>query len=284
MISLLSQLFAGAKNAESGEVLEIQLLGKLTSLVFHFRVYYDMVVNEEGRMSHEAHIHEVQTKILRELLFLPATNFAELQRVSGLESDHVKFHIRRLVELGYVEKSGASYRLSVKGKEYANKLDTDAGVIERQPKVAVMLVVERTRNGTKEYLLQERLKHPYYGFWGVPTGKIRWGESIYETASRELQEETGLDGTFEYRGVYHERVQHETGDEFVEDKIFHLMFSKHTTGELKERFDGGRNVWRPLSEMAAETKKYKSFDLELQACLNGDALTEIVYRYGDDEF
>lgn len=99
---------------------------------------------------------------------MPAARFAELQKASGLESDHVKFHIKRLVELGYVDKIGSVYQLSVAGKEYANKLDTDAGVIERQPKVAVLLVVERYNSKTHmtEYLLQKRLKHPYFGFWG----------------------------------------------------------------------------------------------------------------------
>lgn len=236
-------------------------------------------------MSHEVQVHAAQTKILRELLFLPATNFAELQKVSGLESDHVKFHIKRLVELGYVEKAGTKYKLTVKGKEYANKLDTDAGVIERQPKVAVMLVVERTNaNSGKEYLLQERLKHPYYGFWGVPTGKIRWGESIYETASRELEEETGLNGSFEYRGVYHERVRHEKSGDVVEDKIFHLMFTRTVSGTLTERFDGGRNMWRTLDDMAQEPKKYKSFDEEMRVGLEGDALSEVIHHYSDEEF
>lgn len=235
-------------------------------------------------MSHEVNIHEAQTKILQELLFLPATNFAGLQKVSGLESDHAKFHIKRLVELGYVEKIAAKYSLTIKGKEYANKLDTDAGVIERQPKVAVMLLIEREYDGTKQYVMQERLKHPYYGYWGVPTGKIRWGESIYETARRELKEETGLDGEFEYRGVYHERVQHEKTDEFVEDKIFHLMFCDQVSGTMQDRFDGGRNVWRTLDEMAGESKKYKSFDAEIAACLKGDLLTEITHIYGNDEF
>lgn len=235
-------------------------------------------------MSHEATIHEAQTKILRELLFLPATNFADLQRVSGLESDHVKFHIRRLVELGYVEKTGAKYKLSIKGKEYANKLDTDAGVIERQPKVAVMLIVERERDGVKEYLLQERLKHPYYGFWGPPTGKVRWGESILETATRELQEETGLDGSFVYRGLNHERVRHDSTGEIVEDKMFHLMFCNASTGDMKERFDGGRNAWRSLANMADESKKYKSFDAEMDAGINGIVLSEFVHYYGDTEF
>lgn len=238
----------------------------------------------EVHMSHEAQVHEAQTKIMRELLFIPDATFAELQRVSGLESDHAKFHIKRLVDLGYIDKQNAKYRLSVKGKEYANKLDTDAGVIERQPKVAVMLIVERDQDGEKEYLLQERLKHPFYGFWGAPTGKVRWGESITETASRELEEETGLEGDFEFRGIFHERVMHDDTGEYVEDKIFNLMFCRNALGKLKDTFDGGRNVWRTLDSMKTETKKYKSFDVEMQGGIEGGVFIEQIYHYNGEEF
>ncbi len=235
-------------------------------------------------MSFEAKIHQAQTKILKELLFLPATNFAELQRVSELDSDHAKFHIKRLVDLGYVEKHQGKYKLSIKGKEYANKLDTDTGVIERQPKVAVMLILERVQGGRKEYLLQQRLKHPYFGFWGAPTGKMRWGESVLEAASRELKEETGLSGVFEHRGVYHERVRHSETGEIVEDKIFHLMFCKQFSGQLVEQYDGGKNAWWTLEEIQKEPKKYKSFMREMKACLDGKGeLIEAIYEY-DEEF
>ena len=115
-------------------------------------------------MSFEAKIHEAQTKILRELLFLPVANFATLQKASGLESDHIKFHIKRLVELGYVQKVDGGYCLSVKGKEYANKLDTDAGVIERQPKVAVMLVIEREHDGKNSIYCNSGSSTPTMGF------------------------------------------------------------------------------------------------------------------------
>lgn len=108
-------------------------------------------------MSLEETVHDAQIKILRELIFLPTAHFAALQRATGLDSDHVKFHIKRLVALGYVIKTADGYMLSIKGKEYANKLDTDAGVIERQPKVAVLLVVERQHHNEKQYLLQQRL-------------------------------------------------------------------------------------------------------------------------------
>lgn len=231
-------------------------------------------------------LHLAQTKILRELLFMPAARFAELQKASGLESDHVKFHIKQLVKLGYINKIGNAYQLSVIGKEYANKLDTDAGVIERQPKVAVLLVVEQYNPKTHmaEYLLQKRLKHPYFGFWGAPTGKVRWGETLIDAAARELKEETGLTGTFEYRGIYHERVRHQETGEIIEDKLFQLMFCDRFGGKLQVEFDGGHNAWRMLEDMMLESKKYKGFETEIAACLNSIPLTERIYNYGDSEF
>ena len=231
-------------------------------------------------------LHLAQTKILRELLFMPAARFAELQKASGLESDHVKFHIKQLVKLGYINKIGNAYQLSVIGKEYANKLDTDAGVIERQPKVAVLLVVEQYNPKTHmvEYLLQKRLKHPYFGFWGAPTGKVRWGETLLDAATRELKEETGLTGTFEYRGIYHERVRHQETGEIIEDKLFQLMFCDRFSGKLQVKFDGGHNAWRTLEDMMLEPKKYKGFKTEIAACLTSIPLTERIYGYGDSEF
>ena len=231
-------------------------------------------------------LHSAQIKVLRELLFMPAARFAELQKASGLESDHVKFHIKQLVKLGYINKIGNAYQLSVIGKEYANKLDTDAGVIERQPKVAVLLVVEQYNPKTHmvEYLLQKRLKHPYFGFWGAPTGKVRWGETLLDAATRELKEETGLTGTFEYRGIYHERVRRQETGEIIEDKLFQLMFCDRFSGKLQVKFDGGHNAWRTLEDMMLEPKKYKGFKTEIAACLTSIPLTERIYGYGDSEF
>ncbi|HSX01134.1 MAG TPA: hypothetical protein VLF67_02725, partial [Candidatus Saccharimonas sp.] len=85
-------------------------------------------------MSHEVNIHAAQTAILRELLFRPSAGFAQLQGPTGLTSDHFTFHINRLLEVGFIERVGrGQYRLTPKGKEYANRLDTDNNTVERQP-------------------------------------------------------------------------------------------------------------------------------------------------------
>jgi 8-oxo-dGTP diphosphatase len=221
-------------------------------------------------VSLEIQIHEAQTSILRELLFMPAAGFAELQKPTGLTSDHFTFHINRLVELGLVERVvRGKYRLTAKGKEYANRLDTDNNTVERQPKTAVLLAIVRERAGQIEYLFQERLKQPYFGFWGLPTGKLRWGETIIEGAARELQEETGLSADHEICGVYHELVfKSETGEQ-LEDKLFFVVKCSNVHGQQIDRFEGGRNAWMTESEARRQPKIFNSFDVEL-AIMRGE--------------
>ena len=236
-------------------------------------------------MSHEVKIHNAQTAILRELLFHPSAGFAELQKPTGLTSDHFNFHINRLVQLEFVEKiEKGHYRLSSRGKEYANRLDTDENTIERQPKSAVILAIERTHNGEKQFLFQERLKNPYFGFWGLPSGKIRWGETILQTASRESIEETGLDADFRVAGVYHEHVKLEDGDDTVEDKIFFVCHGINPVGEYLTDFEGGHNEWMTFDEAFKKELKFDSFKLELDILEAKDWLIERTTTYSKQKF
>ena len=239
-------------------------------------------------MSHEVKIHEAQTSILRELLFQPSAGYAELQKPTGLTSDHFNFHMKRLLDIGYVEKvDKGTYRLTARGKEYANKLDTDANTIERQPKVAVIMAIEKMVDGKRYVLFQERLKQPYYGFWGLPSGKIRWGETILETAARELDEEAGLEADFRIAGVYHEHVSSQETKEFLEDKIFFVMHGTHPRGELKENFEGGRNKWMTRDEASALDKVFDSVEIEFDLMDfpdHSDIFIERHTSYGSDHF
>jgi hypothetical protein len=68
-------------------------------------------------MAHEVKIHDAQVAILRELLFHPEAGYAQMQKPTGLTSDHFNFHMTRLQDLGYVEKvKKGIYKLSQKAK------------------------------------------------------------------------------------------------------------------------------------------------------------------------
>jgi 8-oxo-dGTP pyrophosphatase MutT (NUDIX family) len=236
-------------------------------------------------MSLEVNVHDAQMVILRELLFHPSVGFAKLQKITGMSSDHFNFHLQKLVELKLVEKvSRGTYSLTPRGKEYANKLDTDNHTVERQPKTAVILAVERIKNGKKEYLFQERLKQPYYGFWGFATGKVRWGETIVQTAERELMEETGLTADHRVAGVYHELVyQQETGEQ-LEDKIFFVVHCTEVKGELVKEFEGGRNQWMTRAQALNQPKIFTSFDIEIDIVSSDDTFIERRVEYTKDLF
>lgn len=192
--------------------------------------------------------------ILRELLLADTLNFSAVTKSTGLTSDHANFHLKQLVQNGFVEhvpKTYGAYQLTRKGKEYANRMDTDENKIEKQPKLSVVLVIVNEKG---EHLQQERLKQPYYGYWGHPTGKIRWGETLEEAGARELMEETGLTADLIPLGFYH-KLDYDSDGEMLEDKYLCLIYGTNPQGELKEYSDGQRNVW--LSDEEFETKEKK---------------------------
>lgn len=234
-------------------------------------------------MSYEASAHDAQMKILRKLLFSPSASFAQLQKSTGLTSDHFNFHIKKLNEVGYIEKrADGHYSLTRNGKEYANRMDTDENVIERQPKLAVVLVIE---NSDGKYLQQQRLKQPYYGFWGFATGKIRWGETVIEAAARELLEETGLTADLRVSGLFHKLDYDKMSGELLEDKYFSIVFGTNPQGQLIVDDEGHHNEWMNLDEVLAQDKVFESIDTTIEyARKPGYDFFEKRYEYHPEEY
>lgn len=234
--------------------------------------------------NYDSSAHAAQMAILRELLLANTLNFSALTRSTGLTSDHANFHVKQLLENGFVEhvpKTYGEYRLTRKGKEYANRMDTDENKIEKQPKLSVVLVVV---NDKGEHLQQERLKQPYYGYWGHPTGKIRWGETMEEAGARELMEETGLTADLTPLGFFH-KLDYDNNGDMLEDKYLCLIYGTNPRGELKEYSDGQRNVWLSDEEFEKKEKRFGNAEETtrfIQA--NKPFLREVKYTYPNDAY
>lgn len=193
--------------------------------------------------------HKIQKSILKNLLIKKELRFSDLNS-EGISNDHFTFHVKRLVNEGVISKGeDGLYRLTSSGKEYANRFDIDGKevVLQRQAKIGILVVA---RDKDKRFLIQERLKEPYYGYHGFVSGKIRWGEPIYEAAARELEEEAGLTASnLVLKGIEH-KIDYSQERELLEDKFFYIVEAKNNSGQLKEVFDCGKNQWLTKKQIA----------------------------------
>lgn len=243
-----------------------------------------IVVTNIHHDEYTADAHAAQMKILRELLLTTSAGFAELQRSTGLTSDHVNFHIKKLVTVGYVEhvpKQYGQYRLTRRGKLYANNMDTDTNELEKQPKLTVDLAIERADG---KFIVQERQKQPYYGYHGFPTGKIRWGETMAEAGARELMEETGLTATLRVVGIYH-KLDYDEHGALLEDKYMCLIHGTDPQGELIVQTETHRNMWLTVDEYKALDKRMGDIDETVSQLRDMHSFVrESTFRFDADAF
>lgn len=234
-------------------------------------------------MSYEADAHKVQMQILRELLLVASAQFADLQKSTNLTSDHFTFHVKKLIKVGFIAKQAdGTYVLTAAGKEYANRMDTDENIIEKQPKISVALIIE---NSDGKFLAQERLKQPYFGFWGRPTGKIRWGETFIEAAARELMEEAGITADLRIGGFYHKIDYEKVSGDLLEDKLFVLVHGTNPKGDLLVEGEGCRNEWLSSAEFAKKEKSFQSVETITKLATNVHSeFLENKYEYTTDEY
>lgn len=228
-------------------------------------------------MSLELEVHPAQASILKVLLFKTEARFSELN-ATNLTTDHFTFHLKRLVEVGLVEKTKRNtYQLTRSGKEFANRFDTEELVLERQAKVGVLVCGIRKGKSSLRYLVQQRLKQPYYGFYGFVSGKVTWGETLRETATRELKEETGLTGKLTLMGIEH-KMDYSKEGRLLEDKFFFVFRASDLKGKLIRNFEGGKNQWLSEKEIFQQTNLFDDIP-EILKILKQNSLLFLEAKY-----
>ena len=216
------------------------------------------ISNSRNFMTHiPLHIH--QLTILKKLtLSSGGLAFHEIL-IDGITSDHVNYHLKELIRRKLVEKDKKIYRLTDLGKDHSGSLDDEMRLLEKQPKVSVIVWATRKRkDGVNEYLVNRRTRQPYFGKVGRITGKVRYGEALADAALRELKEETGLTADFiQLDSVYH-KIRRRPDGVTVQDIIFFIFFLSKIRGKLIPKVDFQENFWVTVQDVVE--KRYDFYD------------------------
>lgn len=117
--------------------------------------------------------------------------------------------------------------------------------------------VYRTVNGVRQYFLIFNKKNNATGHWGFPKGHTENGENEYETAAREILEETGLLVVFEGK----ERVvSHYSPKPGIEkDAVYFLANVRNNQTVKLQKEEAADYQWCTFSE----AKTLLTFDGEI---------------------
>lgn len=197
--------------------------------------------------------HFIQRKILNDLLFSAKLKYSQL-KPSNMEGSLFTFHLKKLIDSNLIVKTNEYYTLTAKGKTVANSFDIDSNNPNKQAKHSAIFCAFRQNKGKIQTLLYTRKKNPYFDHQGYPTGKVMYGESIIETAERELIEETSLVGKAQLVGIRHIRVYYPTSIELVEDKVMYVCRIDNPKGKIVGNKEG-EFYWVDIGSIEEKIKK-----------------------------
>ncbi|PIP56799.1 hypothetical protein COX05_01015, partial [candidate division WWE3 bacterium CG22_combo_CG10-13_8_21_14_all_39_12] len=99
----------------------------------------------------EKKLHFLQKELLRKLTLSPTLRFNELL-IEEIESEHMNYHLKQLIEQNLVKKINGEYALTDSGKDYSNLLDDNMEHLEKQPKCSIIINgIRKNKQGSIEY-------------------------------------------------------------------------------------------------------------------------------------
>jgi len=230
-------------------------------------------------------LHKTQASILHSLRYAESERFNSLMHPTGQTSDTFKFHLRKLVKLGYVTKlDNGKYQLTVSGKEYANVLDEQIRLPKKQPKLAVMLLVTRQLNNETQYLLYKRKVNPFYGYWTAMSDAVLWGETFEDAALKRLKKHAGYEADFSINSMVRMRNSIDIASKPAEDILFAVMESSNLRGEPHSQYAGGVPEWLTISELLKQQNYFPSLLMIIKNAESKQKTLEIDAVYSKDDF
>jgi ADP-ribose pyrophosphatase YjhB (NUDIX family) len=181
-------------------------------------------------------MNEVKRMILQKLMHQPGAGFNELWSKEG-PSNKFAYHLKNLETEGYVAKSDGGYVLTTVGRKHCVYVEGSTGEDIKMPLLVCCMAVY----DGKKLLLQKRTKEPFYGYTGLPSGKVDFHQNTRECAAAELHQETGLTADLKLKGIIHNKVY--SNDELAYNYQFFVYKGANPQGELTEKTREGQSYW-----------------------------------------
>ncbi len=209
-------------------------------------------------------MHRIQKYILAQLAVQQTCRFSQL-RPKDVESNHLMYHLRRLMASGWVNKSAGAYALTPTGLLEVDRLSSVDSQPRIQPKIVTLIACS---NEAGEWLVYRRARQPFKGLVGFPYGKIHLGEKVGAAAKREFKEKTGVDAALTHRGEVYLTV-HDKEGELISHMLTHVFSGKVTGGTLREASEMGKCFWQDVKKLPAK-QFFPGFKEELALLSKGE--------------
>lgn len=122
--------------------------------------------------------NKIQKSIIDYLFAHTSARFRDL-RPKSVDTNHLTYHLNKLVQMGLVEKISDGYCLSSSGLDYA---DRTADTLPRI-KTVIMFVIQ---NGDGDLLIEQLASAPFAGMWTLPCGKLQPSDDSVSAAAQRL--------------------------------------------------------------------------------------------------
>jgi ADP-ribose pyrophosphatase YjhB (NUDIX family) len=187
-------------------------------------------------------MHNIQKEIILDLIHKPKAAFTELLK-GRRNSNDFSYHLNALKENKLIILKEGFYSLSSEGKKLSAFIEGATGERAEFPTFSHVIIAWKGR----KLLAQRRLKEPFYGVWGLISGKINFGLNIEECALRDITEESGLYAKAAKLIAVNQIKTNEEGKLAFHHIMFHVRLDG-ITGKLLEKTYKAENKWVTVEE------------------------------------
>lgn len=162
----------------------------------------------------------MKNKILEAFLYKNKLRFSEIKEKVNLRSNHLAYHLKKMVSEGTIEKDGESYKISKESEQMIPYITNKKSVLP--------VILIQIKDGNKVFLYK-REKRPHNGKLGLPGGRLLLGETIPDATKRILKDKFKINASF--KKVNSVSLEHVKKD----DKIFHSFLLIFVTAETSQK-------------------------------------------------